>query len=223
MRGTRGDQAGTRVSKFAALEAMRNESPSSPWATATSSTSKCSTNGSAAVFVRRTWNYGSALGTAGAAPYRRVNPPPHGLLVSEFVYLRVRRARSSKAGLPPRTPRRMGCRPRCFNPSLPTRHATGSSLHQPGRPRSPAGSPVRAPRWSSAEVPLWHQRGGKGRGTAKALSSQCGQHQGRGEVKGSPVRSRGPGRLHWSTQRGSDRRAPGRRARAACPPRARAR
>ena len=110
MRGTRGDQAGTRVSKFAALEAMRNQSPSSPWATATSSASKCSTNGSAAEFIRRTWNYGSALGTAGAAPYRRVNPPPHGLPVSEFVYLRVRRARSSKAGLPPRTPRRMGCR-----------------------------------------------------------------------------------------------------------------
>ena len=35
-------------------------------------------------------------------------------------------------GLPPRTPRRMGCRPRCFNPSLPTRHAAGSSLHQRG-------------------------------------------------------------------------------------------
>ena len=40
------------------------------------------------------------------------------------------KACSCKAGLPPRTPRRMGCRPRCFNPSLPTRHAAGSSLHQ---------------------------------------------------------------------------------------------
>ena len=39
---------------------------------------------------------------------------------------------SSVPGLPPRTPRRMGCRPRCFNPSLPTRHAAGSSLHQRG-------------------------------------------------------------------------------------------
>jgi hypothetical protein len=59
--------------------------------------------------------------------------------------------------------------------------------------------------------------------TATALSSQRGQHQGRGEVNGSPVRSRGPGRLHWFTQRGSDRRAPVRPARAASPPRAQAR
>jgi hypothetical protein len=34
-------------------------------------------------------------------------------------------------------PRRMGCRPRCFNPSLPARHAAGSPLHQPGEPRTP--------------------------------------------------------------------------------------
>jgi hypothetical protein len=46
--------------------------------------------------------------------------------------LRIRRAHTCKAGLPPRTPRRMGCRPRCFNPSLPTGHAAGSSLHQRG-------------------------------------------------------------------------------------------
>ena len=32
----------------------------------------------------------------------------------------------------------MGCRPRCFNPSLPTRHAAGSSLHQRGEPRTPS-------------------------------------------------------------------------------------
>lgn len=51
----------------------------------------------------------------------------------------------------------------------------------------------------------------RGRGTAKALPSQCQEHQGRSEVKGSPVRSRGPDRLHWFTQGGSDRRAPGRR------------
>ena len=31
---------------------------------------------------------------------------------------------------------RMGCRPRCFNPSLPTRHAAGSSQHQRGRTRT---------------------------------------------------------------------------------------
>jgi hypothetical protein len=51
--------------------------------------------------------------------------------------LRIRRARNCKAGLPPRTPRRMGCRPRCFNPSLPTRHAAGSSLHQRGETPHP--------------------------------------------------------------------------------------
>jgi hypothetical protein len=45
---------------------------------------------------------------------------------------------------------------------------------------------------------------GKGRGTATALSSPCGQQQGSGEVKGSPVRRRGPDRRHWCTQRGSD-------------------
>ena len=128
---------------------------------------------------------------------------------------------------------RRGCRPGprgvwAVAPAVSTPHCLRGTRQDlpctsPGEPRTPAGSPVRAPRWSSAEVPLWHQRGGKGRGTAKALSSPCGQHQGRGEVKGSPVRSRGPGRLHWFTQRGSDRRAPGRRARAACPPRARAR
>ena len=36
----------------------------------------------------------------------------------------------SHPGLPSRAPRRMGCRPRCFNPLLPTRHTAGSSLHQ---------------------------------------------------------------------------------------------
>ncbi len=50
--------------------------------------------------------------------------------------------------------------PRCCNPSLPTRHAAESSLHQHGQnPRTPVGSPVRAPCWSSAEVFSWHQRG----------------------------------------------------------------
>jgi hypothetical protein len=42
-------------------------------------------------------------------------------------------------GLPPRTPRRMGCRPRCFNPSLPTRHAADlpcTSTEEPA-PRKP--------------------------------------------------------------------------------------
>ena len=47
---------------------------------------------------------------------------------------------TAHSGLPPRTPPRMGCRPHCFNPSLPTRHAAGSSLHRregtphPGKP-----------------------------------------------------------------------------------------
>jgi hypothetical protein len=44
----------------------------------------------------------------------------------------IQKGARCRAGLPPRTPRRMGCRPRCFNPSLPTRHAAGSSLHQRG-------------------------------------------------------------------------------------------
>jgi hypothetical protein len=51
----------------------------------------------------------------------------YGWIWTTLILLRIRRARSSKAGLPPRTPRRMGCRPRCFNPSLPTRHTAGSS------------------------------------------------------------------------------------------------
>ena len=50
-----------------------------------------------------------------------------------------------KAGLPPRTPRRMGCRPRCFNPSLPTRHAAGSSLHQRGETPHPRGRAISVP------------------------------------------------------------------------------
>jgi hypothetical protein len=60
-----------------------------------------------------------------------------GRLRIPVILLRIRRAHSCKAGLPPRTPRRMGCRPRCFNPSLPTRHAAGSSLHQRGEDPAP--------------------------------------------------------------------------------------
>ena len=47
-----------------------------------------------------------------------------------------------QAGLLPRAPRRMGCRPRCFNPSLPTRHAAGSSLHQRGGTPHPEYGPL---------------------------------------------------------------------------------
>ena len=72
--------------------------------------------------------------------------------------LRIRRAPSCKAELPPRTPQRMSCRPRCFNPSLPTRQDLPCT--SAGGPRTPVGSPVRAPGWSSAEVFSWHQRGG---------------------------------------------------------------
>ena len=54
------------------------------------------------------------------------------------------KGRSLKAGLPPRTPRRMGYRPRCFNPSLPTRHTAGSSLHQPGGKPAPRVGPLAA-------------------------------------------------------------------------------
>jgi len=65
----------------------------------------------------------------------------HGQRRTFRILLRIRTARSCKTGLPPRTPRRMGSRPRCFNPSLPTRHAAWSSLHQRGGTRTPiAGS-----------------------------------------------------------------------------------
>jgi hypothetical protein len=57
-----------------------------------------------------------------------------------------------KAGLPPRTPRRMGCRPRCFNPSLPTRHAAGSSLHQRGETPRPELARSRRARFVPDEV-----------------------------------------------------------------------
>ena len=93
------------MSKLAALEAMKNQSPSSPW------------------------DHLVGLEVLNERFCCGIHPA--------HVELRIRRARSSKAGLPPRTPRRMGCRPRCFNPSLPTRHATGSSLHQPGRTPHP--------------------------------------------------------------------------------------
>jgi len=43
----------------------------------------------------------------------------------------------SRRGLRPRAPVRMDCRPRCFNPSLPTRHAAESSLHQRGEDPAP--------------------------------------------------------------------------------------
>jgi hypothetical protein len=39
---------------------------------------------------------------------------------------------TAEAGLPAPDPQRTGCRPRCFNPSLPTRQAAGSSLHERG-------------------------------------------------------------------------------------------
>jgi hypothetical protein len=38
----------------------------------------------------------------------------------------------------------MGCCPRCFNPSLPTRHAAGSRLHQRGRTPPPEPCHIRA-------------------------------------------------------------------------------
>jgi uncharacterized protein with GYD domain len=47
--------------------------------------------------------------------------------------------------------RRMGSRPRCFNPLLATRHAAGSSLHQRGGTRTPiAGSNNAGPALTSA-------------------------------------------------------------------------
>ena len=129
--------------------------------------------------------------------------------------------------------RERGCRPVphgvwAVAPAVSTPHCLRGTRQDlpctsPAEPRTPAESPVRAPRWSSAEVFSWHQRGGRegenGLGTVVPVRTASRQ----GEVKGSPVRSRGPGRLHWLTQRGSDRRAPGRRAHAACPPRAQAR
>jgi len=47
------------------------------------------------------------------------------------------RGEPSTRGLRPRAPVCMDCRPRCFNPSLPTRHAAGSSLHQLGEDPAP--------------------------------------------------------------------------------------
>ena len=62
---------------------------------------------------------------------------------------------------PPAPPRGVWAIAPLFQPLTASRHAAGSSLHQPGEPRTPVGSPVRAPRGSSAEVFSWHQRGGR--------------------------------------------------------------
>jgi hypothetical protein len=75
--------------------------------------------------------------------------------------LQIRRAHSSKAGLPPRTPRRVGCGPRCFNPHCLRGTRQDLPCTSAGEPRTPVGSPVRAPHWSSAEVFSWQQRGGR--------------------------------------------------------------
>ena len=74
-------------------------------------------------------------------------------------------------GLPPRTPRRMGCRPRCFNPSLPTRHAAGSSLHQRGEP-APYG-------WRAISVPLALVMGGLSRSVAEPFQARPGRYEAR--------------------------------------------
>ena len=64
-----------------------------------------------------------------------------------------------------------GCRPGprgvwTVAPAVSTPHCLRGTRQDlpctsPGEPRTPVGSPVRAPRWSSAEVFSWHQRGGR--------------------------------------------------------------
>ena len=88
-------------------------------------------NGSAAVFIRRTWNYGSE----GHAVLRRgCRPGPRGVWAVAPAVSTPHCLRATRQDLP------------CTSP---------------GEPRTPAGSPVRAPRWSSAEVFSRHQRGGR--------------------------------------------------------------
>jgi hypothetical protein len=76
-----------------------------------------------------------------------------------------------QAGLPPRTPRRMGCRPRCFNPSLPTRHATGSS------PVPARGNP--APQGRAISVPLDPVTSGSSRSLTGASPGRSGRIEAR--------------------------------------------
>jgi hypothetical protein len=64
-------------------------------------------------------------------------PPDPDLSISVTCHKSGQKGVQRQGGAAPRTPRRMGCRPRCFNPSLPTRHAAGSSLHQHGEPSTP--------------------------------------------------------------------------------------
>jgi hypothetical protein len=61
-------------------------------------------------------------------------------------------------------PAAYGLSPPLFQP-LTAYTARGRIFPAPaGEPRTPVGSPVRAPRWSSAEVFSWHQReGGEGK------------------------------------------------------------
>ena len=49
-------------------------------------------------------------------------------------------------------PRRMSCRPHCFNASLPMRHAAGSSLHQRGEAPHPELARSRRARFAPVEV-----------------------------------------------------------------------
>ena len=105
---------------------------------------------------------------------RREDEPPG----KECAFAQHRRRRApgprapaglSTPGLPPRTPRRMDCRPRCFNPSLPTRHAAGSSLHQRGGTPHPVIVVV--------SMPLAPVMGGLSRSlteTSRRRSSPCG-------------------------------------------------
>ena len=89
-----------------------------------------------------TFTHGAKPATRRVADGERMNPPGKGGAFAPIweddkhqgdEHLEL----SGALGAAAPDPRRMGCRPRCFNPSLPTRHAAGSSLHQRGEPRTP--------------------------------------------------------------------------------------
>jgi hypothetical protein len=69
--------------------------------------------------------------------------------------------------------------PRFFTPYRPTRTRQDLPCTSAGEPRTPVGSPVRAPRRSSAEVFSWHRRGeGKGNGRGGVVPVRAGPRQG---------------------------------------------
>ena len=61
----------------------------------------------------------------------------------------------------------MGCRPRCFNPSLPTRHTARFSLHQRREPRTPRliEDPTSLTALSHTGEPIPDEDAGAGRAT----------------------------------------------------------